>query len=166
MKPGSGRRARSATSGARLAHARRWCATTVTTLPTSSAIRPARGIGAAIITPAANTECINLHLAEISTHIAPGAVAALIWDGAGWHQSGGELNVPENIVLLPLPPYSPELNPMENVWEYLRANKLSGCVWDNYDAILKACAEAWNWLIGDPDRIRSIGTRDWATVNV
>src|SRR5271157_3705084 len=90
----------------------------------------------------------------------------LIWDGAGWHQSGGELNVPENIVLLPLPPYSPELNPMENVWEYLRANKLSGCVWDNYDAILKACAEAWNWLIGDPDRIRSIGTRDWATVNV
>jgi len=55
---------------------------------------------------------------------------------------------------------------MENVWEYLRANKLSGCVWDNYDAILKACAEAWNWLIGDPDRIRSIGIRDWATVNV
>src|SRR5208283_5643627 len=82
------------------------------------AIRPARGIGAAIITPAANTECINLHLAEISTHIAPGAVAALIWDGAGWHQSGGELNVPENIVMLPPPPYSPELNPMENVWEY------------------------------------------------
>jgi hypothetical protein len=55
------------------------------------AICPARGIGAAIITPAANTECINLHLAEISTHIAPGAIAALIWDGAGWHQSGGEL---------------------------------------------------------------------------
>ena len=58
------------------------------------AICPARGIGAAIITPAANTECINLHLAEISTHVAAGAVAALIWDGAGWHQSGGELKVP------------------------------------------------------------------------
>ena len=55
---------------------------------------------------------------------------------------------------------------MENVREYLRANKLSGCVRDNYDAILKACAEAWNRLIGDPDRIRSIGTRDRATVNV
>jgi hypothetical protein len=130
------------------------------------AICPARGIGAAIIAPAANTECINLHLAEISAQIAPGAVAALIWDGAGWHQTGGELDVPDNIVLLPLPPYSPELNPMENVWEYLRANKLSGCVWDNYDAIVTACVEAWNWLIGDPDRIRSIGTRDWASVNV
>ena len=58
------------------------------------AICPARGIGAAIITPAANTECINLHLAEISTHVAAGAFAALIWDGAGWHQSGGELKVP------------------------------------------------------------------------
>lgn len=70
------------------------------------AICPARGIGAAIITPAVNTECINLHLAEISTQIAPGAVAALIWGGAGWHQSGGELYVPDNIACLcrPTPP--------------------------------------------------------------
>jgi hypothetical protein len=78
------------------------------------AICPARGIGAAIITPAANTECINLHLAEISTQIAPGDVAALIWDGAGWHQSGGELDVPDNIACL-CRPYSPELNLVENV---------------------------------------------------
>ena len=58
------------------------------------AICPARGVGAAIITPGVNTECMNLHLEEISTQIAPGAVAALICDGAGWHQSGGELRVP------------------------------------------------------------------------
>jgi hypothetical protein len=130
------------------------------------AICPARGVGAAIITPAANTECINLLLAEIASQVAPGAIAALIWDGAGWHQAGGKLDVPDNIKLIPLPPYSPELNPMENVWEYLRANKLSGCVWDSYDAIVTACAKAWNWLIDDPDRIRSIGTRAWASVNV
>jgi hypothetical protein len=130
------------------------------------AICPARGVGAAIITPAANTECINLHLAEIASQVAPGAIAALIWDGAGWHQTGGKLDVPDNIKLIPLPPYSPELNPMENVWEYLRANKLSGCVWDSYDAIVAACAKAWNWLIDDPDRIRSIGTRAWASVSV
>jgi hypothetical protein len=55
---------------------------------------------------------------------------------------------------------------MENVWDYLRANKLSACVWDGYNAILAACADAWNWLVNDPVRIRSIGTRDWATVNV
>lgn len=130
------------------------------------AICPARGVGAAIIAPAANTECINLHLEEISTQVAPGAVAALVWDGAGWHQTGGDLKVPDNIVLMSLPPYSAELNPMENVWEYLRANKLSAAVWADYDAIVSACSKAWNWFVRDPERIRSIGTRDWATVNV
>jgi DDE superfamily endonuclease len=130
------------------------------------AICPARAAGAAIIAPAANTECMNLHLAEISTQVTPGAVAILICDGAGWHKTGGKLAVPDNIRLLPLPAYSPELNPMENVWEYLRANKLAGCVWENYDAIQHACADAWRWFVADPDRIRSIGLRDWATVNI
>ena len=78
----------------------------------------------------------------------------------------GRLIVPGNITLLPLPPYAPELNPMENVWEYLRANKLSRLVWDSYDAIVAACRDGWNFLINDPDRIRSIGHRDWACVNV
>ena len=130
------------------------------------AICPARGVGAAIITPAANTEYINAHLQELSTQVSPGATAVLIWDGAGWHQAGGRLELPSNIVLLALPPYAPELNPMENVWEYLRGNKLSARVWDDYDAILEACRDAWNWLIADPERIRSIGTREWVTVNV
>src|ERR1700730_4800705 len=103
------------------------------------AICPARGVGAAVITPTVNTECMNLHLAEISTQITSGSVAALICDGAGWHQSGGELKLPDKIVLLPLPPYAPELNPMENVWDYLRDNKLSARVWDSYDKILAAC---------------------------
>ena len=129
------------------------------------AICPARGVGAGMITPAANTECMNLHLAEIRTQISAGAKAVLICDGAGWHQTGGSLEVPDNIVLLHLPPYSPELNPMENVWAYLRANKLCARVWDNYDAIQQACKNAWNFLIDDPDRIRSIGTREWATVS-
>ncbi len=89
------------------------------------AICPQRGVGAAMITPAANTDMMNLHLAEISTQVAAGAIAVLTCDGAGWHQIGGALVVPDNIVLLHLPPYSPELNPMENVWDYLRQNKLS-----------------------------------------
>ena len=130
------------------------------------AICPARGVGAAIIMPAANAEAMTEHLNEISTQVAPGAHAVLVCVGAGWHQTGGLLIVPDNITLLPLPPYAPELNPMENVWEYLRANKLSRLVWDNYDAIVTACREGWNFLINDPDRIRSIGHRDWACVNV
>lgn len=130
------------------------------------AICPDRGVGAAMITPAANTEMMNLHLAEISTQVATGACAVLICDRAGWHQKGKKLQLPENIRLLPLPSYSPELNPMENVWDYLRQNKLCSTVWDSYEEIVDACKTAWNWLIDDPDRIRSIGTRAWATVNV
>jgi len=130
------------------------------------AICPDRAIGAAIITPAANTECMNHHLAAISTRVAPGTIAAVICDGAGWHAKGKDLKVPANIVLVPLPPYAPELNSMENVWAYLRNNKLSAGVWDTYDEIVRACVVAWNWLMDDPERIQSIGAREWASVNV
>jgi hypothetical protein len=130
------------------------------------AMCPARGVGAAIIMPAVNTEAMNEHLKEISTQVAQGAHAVLVLDGAGWHQAGGTLIVPDNITLLSLPPYAPELNPMENVWEYLRANKLCALVWDSYDAIVGACRDAWNFLVNDPARIQSIGTREWAWVNV
>ena len=126
------------------------------------AICPQRGVGAAMITPAANTEMMNLHLEEISTQIARGAHAVLVCDCAGWHQRGKELHVPDNISLLTLPSYSPELNPMEKVWDYLRQNKLCALVWDSYDDIVEACRIAWNWLIADLARITSIGTRDWA----
>lgn len=68
--------------------------------------------------------------------------------------------MPGNLVLFPLPAYFPELNPMENVWGYLRGNKLSAGVWDSYEEIVAACADGWNWLMTDPDRIRSIGTKD------
>lgn len=130
------------------------------------AICPARAVGAAVIMPSANAEAMNEHLTEISSQVSPNAHAVLLLDQAGWHQTGGRLEVPDNLTLVPLPPYSPELNSMENVWEYLRGNKLCRLVWDNYDAILNACKEAWNFFIADPDRIRSIGTRQWACVNV
>jgi transposase len=129
------------------------------------AICPARGVGAAIIMPSVNLEAMNEHLKEISTQVTAGAHAGLICDGAGWHQQGGDLRVPDNITLLPLPPYAPELNSMENVWDYLRANKLSRLVWDSYDAIVEACRDAWLFLVNDPKRIQSIGRRDWACVN-
>lgn len=129
------------------------------------AICPARGTGTALVLPAANVEMMNLHLAEISACVAPGAHAVLGVDGAGWHQPGGRLKVPQNITLLHLPPYSPELNPVENVWAYLRSNKLSNRVFETYNAVVDACCDAWNWLIAQPDRITSIGTRSWVQVN-
>ena len=73
--------------------------------------------------------------------------------------------MPHNITLLPLPPYSPELNPVETIWAYLRGNKLSNRVFATYDAIVDACCDAWNWLITQPERITSIGARSWACVS-
>ncbi|MDQ4020468.1 MAG: transposase [Actinomycetota bacterium] len=105
-------------------------------------------------------------LAEIGTQVAPGAHAVPPLDRAGWHRRGERLCVPTNITLLDLPPYSPELNPMETVWEFLRGNKLSGLIWGTYDAIVDACVSAWHFLIGDPERIRSLGSRGWACVSL
>lgn len=129
------------------------------------AICPARGIGAALVLPLANADMMNPHLAEISANVASGAHALLTIDGAGWHQTGGRLRVPENITLLHLPPYSPELNPVENVRAYLRGNKLSNRVFGTHEAIVDACAEAWTWLAAQPERIAAIGAREWAWVS-
>ena len=123
---------------------------------------PARSIGAALVLPYVNTNAMNLHLAEISRHVSPSAHAVVTIDGAGWHQPGGTLTVPNNISLLPLPPYSPQLNPQENIWQYLPQNYLSNSVFDTYDAIIDACCHAWSSLAAQPERFTSIATRHWA----
>jgi DDE superfamily endonuclease len=92
----------------------------------------------------------------------PGAHAVVATDGAGWHQQGGRLMLPDNVSLLLLPPYSPELNPQENVWQYLRQNYPANGVFDTYEPIVDACCHAWNSPTEQPERITSIATRDWA----
>jgi len=106
---------------------------------------------------------MQLHLDEISRHVASGAHAVLLMDRAGWHTTGA-LAIPENITPIFLPSRSPELNPVENIWQYLRANWLSNTVFDTYDAIIAAACDAWNRLIAQPAAITSIGMRDWAHV--
>lgn len=88
------------------------------------AVCPARATGAALVMPCANTEAMNAHLAEISEHVSPGAHTILVLEGAGWHGSAN-LFVPPDISLLPLPPYSQELNPVEKLWQFLRQNSLA-----------------------------------------
>jgi transposase len=104
---------------------------------------------------------MGMHLAEIAFHIAPGAHAVLILDQAGWHASTA-LDVPANITLLPLPPKCPELNPVENVWQFMRDNWLSNRVFKSYDDIVDHCCFAWNKLVDQPWHIMSIGMRKWA----
>ena len=104
--------------------------------------------------PRCDTEAMNLHLAEIATQIAPGAHAALLVDQAGWHLSG-RLIVPPNITLIPLPAKCPELNPQENVWQFMRENWLSNRIFKSFDDIVDHCCDAWNKLTDQPWRIMS-----------
>lgn len=130
------------------------------------AVCPNRGVGAALVLPRVNIEAMYLHLTEISRHVADGHHAVLVLDGAGWHQPGDKLMVPDNISLLHLPPYCPELNPVENIWQFLRQNHLSHRVFKSYQAIVDACCDAWIALTKAPERIRFIATRPWAKVNL
>ena len=112
---------------------------------------------------AASARRLQLHLGEISRNVAPHAHAVLLLDRAGWHTTS-KLDMPENITPIFLPSRAPELNPVENVWQYLRQNWLSNTVFENYDAIVDAACAAWRKLIAEPERITSIGMRDWAHV--
>ena len=104
---------------------------------------------------------MGLHLTEIAARVTPGKHCALLVDQAGWHTSE-RLAVPSNITLVPLPAKCPELNPVENVWQFMRDNWLSNRVFHTYDDILAHCCEAWNKLTDQPWRVMSIGLRDWA----
>lgn len=106
---------------------------------------------------------MQLHLNEISKQVDTKAHAVVLMDRAGWH-STGKLKIPKNLTIILLPPKSPELNPVENIWQYLRANYLSNRVFENYEAIVEAACEAWKKLISQPQKITSIGMRDWAHV--
>jgi transposase len=138
-------------------------ATNRPTCSVPSARRAARGAGAAVMMPTANTHAMQLHLEAISATVATGAHAAVLMNRAGWHTTG-KLNVPDNITIILLPSKSPELNPVEDIWRYMRQNWLSARVFPSYEAILDAGCDAWNRLIAQPQTITSIGTRKWANI--
>jgi transposase len=114
--------------------------------------------------PYADTEAMQLHLDEISRHVDKGAHAVLLLDRAGWPTTGN-LDMPENTTPIFLPSRAPELNPVENVWQYLRSNWLSNRVFDTYDAIIDAACEAWMSLLQMPNAITSIAMRSWAHID-
>jgi transposase len=113
------------------------------------------------VLPRCTTQAMALQLAEIAQAVAPGAHAAVLLDQAGWHLSK-RLVIPANITLVPLPAKAPELNPMENVWQFARDNWLSNRIFTSYKDALDQCCDAWNRLTDQPWRIMSIGLRDWA----
>src|SRR6266851_3595352 len=119
------------------------------------AVCPVRDTGAAIVMPMVNTIAMNEHLIEIGRCVSPGAHAVLILDGAGWHPREG-LAVPANITLLFLPTYSPELNPVEELWHELRRRFLANRVIDTLEDLIEACCNAWNAALHKPGFIKSV----------
>jgi transposase len=113
------------------------------------------GAAFGLVMPELNTAVVNQFLQEFSRQLAPGVRAVLLWDNAPYHVSG-DLVVPANVSLIGLLPYSPELNPVENLWHYLRAHHWSNRVYADYEALLEAATEAWRQVCLDPEKIRSI----------
>jgi len=120
--------------------------------------------------PWCNTDAMAQHLAAIAGKVAPGRYAVLLLDRAGWHMSA-HLVVPEtaanasrfgDITIVALPAKCPELNPQENVWQFMRDNWLSNRVFTSYENLVDHCCAAWNKLVDQPWTIMSIGLRDWA----
>jgi transposase len=102
-----------------------------------------------------------MRLKEIALRVVLGAHTVPLLNQAGWHASA-ELVVPPNITLVPLPPRCPVLNPVENVWQFMRDKWLSNRIFKSYDNIVDHCCFAWNKLVDQPWRIMSIGLREWA----
>ena len=123
-------------------------------------MRPATGKDFTLVLPSVNAKVMDLFLAHFAATLADDVHAVLVLDGAGWHDERA-LTVPDNLTLLPLPPYSPELNPVERVWLHLRERFLSLRVLDDTEAIIEACCTAWNNLTADPKRLKSLCHYPW-----
>lgn len=123
-----------------------------------AAVHPPSGRNSAMITPTVNTPLMNQHLAFISAEADEDEHIVLVLDNAGWHVSK-KLKVPQNITLLPLPPYSPELNPAENIWHWLRSHHLSNRVYEDYDELFDETKAAWNQT--SDDRLSTLTTINW-----
>ncbi|MEX0777017.1 MAG: transposase [Phycisphaeraceae bacterium] len=122
------------------------------------AVNPRTGESAALLAPSVDTDLMNAHLAMISVQVGVARHVVLVLDGAGWHVAKA-LKIPDNVTLLPLPPYSPELNGMERVWGYLRSHYLSNRVFVDEDHLWTVCRESWNHL--DEQRLQSLCHTPW-----
>ena len=123
-------------------------------------MRPDSGDDFALVLPHANTAAMTVFLDRFAKTRPSDAHAVMVVDGAGWHKSR-TLKIPDNITLVVLPPYCPELNPVERIWLYIRERFLSLRILDNTHAIVEACCVAWNRLVAEPGRIKSLCAYPW-----
>jgi len=126
------------------------------------AVCPERDLGEALVMSHVNTQTMQMHINAISLCIPIDRHGVLVTDNAPWHRS---LVTPQNMTIIYLPAYSPECNPHENIWEYMKNNFLSNMVFEDVNHVMDACCDAWNRLSAETGRIKSIATREWALTN-
>ncbi len=124
------------------------------------AVNPVTGQSVGMLAPTVNVEWMSEHLRLISQDVGPDVHIVLVMDQAGWHTSG-KVRVPQNITILFLPPCSPELNPVERLWLWLKSHYLSNRVYEHYEHLLDVGCDAWNAL--DAQRIMSVCRTNWLT---
>lgn len=125
-----------------------------------AAVEPGTDNAFALVMPYVDTAAMQTFLDRFSETLAEDELAVMVLDQAGWHGSTA-LAVPGNVVLVQLPPYSPELNPVERVWLYLKERFLSHRLLDDYDAVVTAACNAWNRLVAEAGRIKTLTSYPW-----
>lgn len=119
------------------------------------AVCPLNGQIFGLLVPHLDTDVVNIFLSHLAQQLEPDTLAVLIWDQAGFHTSR-QISVPENIHIIALPPYSPELNPVENLWHYLKSHYWSNRQYPNYETLLEAAQDAWQRVREVPEKIKTI----------
>lgn len=123
---------------------------------------PHTGQTVGLLSPYIDTRMMNLFLEQFARELDPGVHAVIIWDQAGFHCSK-DLKVPDNVSIVPLPPYSPELNPIENLWHYLRSHHWANRVYESYDDLRQAACEAWQASCLDAELIKTVCNAPYIT---
>ena len=116
---------------------------------------PQTGQTAGLLAPCLNTDSVNAFFREFEKEVSPNVHVVMVWDQAGFHTSK-MVNVPDNVTIVPLPPYSPQLNPIEKLWQYLRHHHWANRVYEDYDALRMAAIDAWQNTCLDPKKVKSI----------
>lgn len=125
-----------------------------------AAVDPFTGASSALLARHVNTQTMNAFLAITSRELAADEHMVMVMDRAGWHVSK-RLAVPENITILHLPPYSPELNPVERLWLYIKSHFLSNRVFDDYDHLVQAGGDAYRAVESQRELLKSICAASW-----
>ena len=137
------------------------CQTKYDWLYVIGAVCPETGQTVGLISPNINTSIINVFFEQFIKEVSPDVHVIMLWDKAGFHISK-ELNTPENATIVPLPSYSPELNPVENLWHYFRSRYWANRAYADYDDLRYAAIDAWQKAALEPAIIKSVCRASYA----